>query len=440
MEKKNNLNLIRIRSRDKCCNIRIGTYSKTENGESTEEEVWHDIKSEFTKGDNDLPYLTFDALEHLPWLRHGFSTRLGGVSEGIFSSMNLVVKPPVGCEGEDAENYKTGEEYKKLKENFRRIGEAMGMPYNTMVHARQTHTANVQVITEEIVSEGGLSLESGLLAAEWALRETAAVSSGKADNEKNTEGSTEETGKEKTSDKTTGEQKPKYDHIDGLVTNLPGVTLVTAHADCIPLYLADPVKKAIGLLHAGWKGTLYNIASEGLRLMRENYGTNPADVIAVAGPGICGSCYEVDGEVAEKFFEAYGDVTDGCFASEACELTGKSFVSEACELTGKSFASEACELTGKSFAPEACGLSGSRGECCVIKRKPNGKAALDLHLANAVNLRRAGVLPEHIHLSDVCTMENAGLLFSHRATGGRRGGGCAFLRILPEPVQNPGGM
>ena len=297
--------------------------------------------------EGEVPYLTFVPLEGIPFLRHGFSTRRGGVSEGIFATMNLAMKPPVGCVGEDAKGYENGEEIARVRENFRRIGEAMKMPIETMVHGKQTHTANVRVVTEEDRGKG-------------ILREA------------------------------------DYSDIDGLVTNVPGITLVTGHADCIPLYFVDPKKKAIGLSHAGWKGTILNIAAETVRLMKENYGTDPADLLVVAGPGICGKCYEVDGEVADRFMAAYGE--------------------ESLSSENEAVREGLSQLLGSPNAR-------------VIRRKENGKYALDLHAANACNLLKAGIPAEQIYLSDVCTRDNADLLFSHRATGGRRGGGCAFLAL-----------
>lgn len=267
-----------------------------------------------------VPYITFSPLEGFDFIRHGFSTRFGGVSQGIFSSLNLTWKPPVGCEGVDAEPYVSGIEINNVKENFRRIGDAIGIPVECMVHGKQTHTNNVRIVT-------GADRGKGILL------------------------------------------DADYDNIDGLVTNEPNIGLVTGHADCIPLYFVDPVVRAIGLSHSGWRGTATNIAEKTVRLMVDTYGCNPKDIIGIAGPGICGSCYEVSADVAKQFDSA------------------------------------------------------------VTTEKNDGKFLLALHMANRLNMLGAGLSDEHIFVSDVCTMENDKLLFSHRATGGRRGGCCAFLAI-----------
>ena len=82
---------------------------------------------------------------------------------------------------------------------------------------------------------------------------------------------------------------------------MPGITLVTYHADCLPLYLYDPAHQAVALLHAGWRGTVDRIALCGLEKMQEAYGTRPSDVIAGIGPGISAACYETSEAVRIQF-------------------------------------------------------------------------------------------------------------------------------------------
>ena len=88
---------------------------------------------------------------------------------------------------------------------------------------------------------------------------------------------------------------------DGMVTNVPGICLVTFYADCVPLYLVDPVRKVIGLSHSGWRGTVNRMGRVTLEKMHEVYGTDPGDVVAAIGPSICQDCYEVSEDVILEF-------------------------------------------------------------------------------------------------------------------------------------------
>ena len=182
--------------------------------------------------------LSWKALEKIPFVRQCFSTRQGGVSEGFLSTMNF--------------SFDRGDDPDHVRENYRRIAETIGVPADSFVVAHQTHTTNILVVGKE--------------------------------------------------DRGTGVLRPRpYDDIDGLMTNAPGVTLVTYHADCIPVWLVDPSGKAAALLHAGWKGTVDGIAPKAVGMMRELYGADPEDLIACAGPGICSSCYEIGEDVADQF-------------------------------------------------------------------------------------------------------------------------------------------
>jgi hypothetical protein len=155
------------------------------------------------------------------------------------------------------------------------------------------------------------------------------------------------------------------------------VPLVTSFADCIPLYLVDPVQEAIGISHAGWRGTVGGIGRVTIETMTKIYDTKPADLYACVGPGICQDCYEVSADVYEAF--------------------------------------------EKHFSPEQLEQ--------IFLKKPNGKYQLDLWLANKLVLMSAGVLEEHIALTDLCTKCNSEYLFSHRVMGNRRGNQCGFLML-----------
>lgn len=261
-----------------------------------------------------VTYLSFPALEQIGDVVHAFSTRLGGVSEGKFSTMNF--------------SFSRGDHPEHVLENYRRMARALEVDETRMVVSHQTHTTHVRVVTEADAGKG-------------VIRER------------------------------------DYQNIDGLVTNVPGLTLVTFYADCVPLYLVDPVQKAVGLSHSGWRGTVHRMGQETLDVMRKEYGTNPEDVVAAVGPSICQECFEVGGEVAEEFADAFA----------------------------------------------------GRYHDALFYRKENGKYQLDLWLANRIVLEEAGVPADQIHVTDICTRCNPRLLFSHRKFGEQRGNLAAFLGL-----------
>ncbi len=171
-------------------------------------------------------------------------------------------------------------------------------------------------------------------------------------------------------------QGTDYDDVDGMITNEKGIVLATYFADCVPLYMVDTKNKAIGLSHSGWRGTVGKIGKVTLDLMKETYGTNPKDVIACIGPSICRDCYEVSEDVATEFEAAF---------------------------------------------------KGRKKD--ILINKGNGKYQLDLWECNYIIFKECGVYEENIHMPDICTCHNMEMMFSHRATQGRRGNLAAFLSI-----------
>lgn len=259
-------------------------------------------------------YLSYPLLKKTGIVNHGFSTRIGGVSEGIFSSMNL--------------SFSRGDDEACVRENFKRMAETIGVEPNSLVFAAQTHTTNVRKVTAE--------------------------------------------------DKGKGIVYPlDYQDVDGLITNESGICLTTFYADCVPLFFIDPVHKAIGLSHSGWRGTVGKMGQETLRRMTEEYGTEAEDVIAAVGPSICQDCYEVSEDVIEKFKEAFDEI----------------------------------------YWRE------------LFYQKENNKYQLNLWKANEIILLEAGVPKENIAVTNVCTNCNSDVLFSHRATKGERGSLAAFMAL-----------
>ncbi|MCC6790916.1 MAG: peptidoglycan editing factor PgeF, partial [Thermomicrobiales bacterium] len=163
---------------------------------------------------------------------------------------------------------------------------------------------------------------------------------------------------------------------DGLVTNEPGVVLMTLHADCMPLMLADPVRRVVATVHAGWRGTVADIAGETVRTMRETYGSDPRDLVAYLGPAIGVCCYEVGDDVHAAWSDRAGSLSD-----EAVPPSGE-------------------------------------------------KWRFDLERANRQLLQRAGLIEEHIERSGICTKCRGDEWFSHRGQGAATGRYAAFIAVV----------
>lgn len=261
-----------------------------------------------------VEYLSYPLIEKTGIVTHGFSTRIGGVSEGVCSTMNL--------------SFARGDKEEAVRENFRRMAHALGVEPGDMVCSKQTHTTNVRVVTEE---DRGKGITKSL----------------------------------------------DYTDVDGLITNVPGLCLATFYADCVPLFFVDPVHRAIGLSHSGWRGTVGKIGKVTVEMMQKEYGTNPKDVIAAVGPSICQDCYEVSEDVIEQFRENFDK---------------------------------------KDWEK-------------LFYRKENGKYQLNLWNANEIVFAEAGIQREHMAITNVCTCCNPQVLFSHRASHGKRGNLGAFMAI-----------
>ena len=261
-----------------------------------------------------VTFLTYPVFDDMNWIVHGFSTRLGGVSQGIYSSMNL--------------SFTRGDEESCVRENYNRIAAAMGVQAEDIVTSDQTHTCNVRKVTEE--------------------------------------------------DRGKGITCPRdYTDIDGMITEVPGLVLATFYADCVPLYFADPVHRAVGLSHSGWRGTVQKIGAVTIKKMAEEYGSDPSDMKVAIGPSICQDCYEVSLDVIEEFKNVFDQ---------------------------------------KHWEN-------------LFYAKENGKYQLNLWEANRIIFMETGIPEENISMPNICTCCNAEFLFSHRASHGKRGNLGAFLGI-----------
>lgn len=280
-------------------------------------EAWHK-----TSDGAEVLLLEYPLLKETGVVEHCFTTRVGGVSEGIFSSMNV--------------SFTRGDERSAVETNYRRLAEAMHADYEKFVFTDQTHTVNVRKVTAEDAGKG-------------IVREC------------------------------------DYADVDGLITNEPGLVLSTFYADCVPLYFVDPVHKAIGLSHSGWRGTVRRMGKATIEAMHREYGSRPEDMICAIGPSICQDCYEISADVAEQF--------------------------------AKEFSGHEKEILRES--PKNLSIS----------KQADRKYHLNLWKVNEIVLLEAGVKLENIAVTDVCTCCNSEVLYSHRASHGQRGSLGAYMYL-----------
>ena len=252
---------------------------------------------------------TLPALSAVPYVSHGFSDRTGGVSTGCFQSMNLSL-----TRKDDPD---------RGLENYRLVAAAMGFSFDSMASDHYAHGTAVRRVDGR--------------------------------------------------DRGKGFTKPLLPSCDGLVTNDPGVTLITGHADCMAFFCVDPVRRAVGLAHAGWRGALGRIGGVLIETMQSEFGSDPAELLLGVGPSICPACFEVDPDVGDLFRDAFPDLP------------------------------------------------------CILPGKP-GKEHVDLWMVALAQFLEAGALPEHVSLADVCTVETENQS-SHRRDKGKTGGMAAFLRL-----------
>lgn len=187
-----------------------------------------------------------------------------------------------------------------------------------------------------------------------------------------------------------------YTDVDGLITNEKGIILSTFFADCVPLFMVDTENRAIGLSHSGWRGTVGKMGKVTLDKMQAEYGTKPENVKIAIAPSICQECYEVSEDVAEAFQEAFA--RDDAKAQDYLARYQQ-------------------DMTRQDV------------DNCLMYQKEHGKYQLNLWYANYRVFRDAGVPDENIEVTDICTCCNPWLLFSHRASRGKRGNLGAFMML-----------
>lgn len=268
----------------------------------------------FTQQTNQgVVFHTADAFSAAGGIAHGFATRIGGVSKAPFDQLNL------GMTRRD--------DPQDVLENYRRLCAALGTDVDHLVMTHQVHQDTILEAKPEHVLE--------------ALLEPIG-----------------------------------YD-TDGLMTNIPGLCLTIYYADCIPVLLYDPVKKAIAAVHSGWRGTSLGIAPQAVQKLAARYGSDPHDILVAIGPGIGSCCFETHDDVPTAMAKRLGE--------------------------------------------------GVQPFCTPL---PNGKFSVDLKGILRWELTQAGVPDENIDTLPLCTACHPELYWSHRKMGDRRGNHAAMIQLL----------
>ena len=261
-----------------------------------------------------LPMVESPLFQRETGIQHGFSTRKGGVSKEHLASLNL--------------SFSVEDARENVLENFRRIGERFGKTPEDFVLSKQSHETKV--------------LKVGM------------------------------------KDRGKGITKERdYEGIDALITDEEGLILSCFSADCVPILFYDPIHKAVGACHSGWRGTKGKILRNVVEEMRKHFSSNPAEILIAIGPSICKEQYVVSEDLALSFLEDYPDL-------------------------GEDAASPMQRISKDKFQLDLWDL--------------NRRIALD-----------SGIREEHISISGYCTMENPELFFSHRYSQGKRGLQGAFI-------------
>lgn len=259
-----------------------------------------------------LKYLIIPAFEKSGMVKHCFTTRAGGVSSGIYNSLNT--------------SNTSEDPIENVRGNLDIICSAIGIDCTRLVFSDQTHRDNIRIVNEADIGKE-LTVTSNIT------------------------------------------------DTDGLMTNIPGIPLITFYGDCVPLFFLDAKNGAIALTHSGWRGTALKVGAKTIRQMTEAYGTKPEDCLVGIGPSIGPECFEVGSEVVREFKDSFDNWQ---------------------------------EFT-EPFGAD--------------------KFKIDLWKANKLMITEQGVPEENITVSGLCTMCNEDLFFSYRRDKGRTGSMSAIMEL-----------
>lgn len=191
-----------------------------------------------------LKYYKISSFEKTGMVKHCFTTRHGGVSEGCYASMNL--------------RSHSGDDWNNVLENFRIISEAIGIDRDRLVLSKQVHEDVVHTVEDGDIGNGILF-------------------------------------------------ENRFNSADALITDKRNVPIAVFSADCVPVFFLDKQKGVIALAHSGWRGTVKRIAQKTVKKMKSDYGSNPSDILVAIGPSVQEEHFEVGDEVAEIFIREFGE-------------------------------------------------------------------------------------------------------------------------------------
>lgn len=259
-----------------------------------------------------VPYVQFKKWHEDTHLIHCFTTKLGGVSEGEWESLNL--------------GFNRGDQESHVKENYKRVCHTLQVPFESLILSRQVHDINIKEVTS--------------------------------------------------SDKGNGIHfSNQWESVDGMYTNEKGLTLVTHYADCVPLFFYASKYGMIGMAHAGWRGTVGEIARKMIEIWHNQHHIPLEEIEVGIGPSIGACCFEVGKEVAQIFIDKFGKID------------------------------------------------------FIIQDLYNEKYHIDLWACNEKVLVDAGIKQEQIVKAEMCTCCQSDLFYSHRKTKGKRGTLGAFMYL-----------
>lgn len=259
-----------------------------------------------------LPHVVFNAWKDDAYMGHCFTTKKGGVSEGDCESLNL--------------GFNRGDKKENVLTNYQIVCNFLEMPLDTVVLSQQVHETQIQEVTQKDAGNG----------IKYAN---------------------------------------KWESVDGIYTKERGLTLVTHYADCVPLFFYAPKYGIIGMAHAGWRGTVHEIAKNMVNIWHNKHQIPLEDIEVGIGPSIGPCCFEVNEDVASIFLEKFGNAH------------------------------------------------------FIVKSKKNFKYHIDLWECNRTILINAGIKDSNIAKAEMCTCCHSDIFYSHRKTQGKRGTLGAFMYL-----------
>ena len=262
-----------------------------------------------------IKYFNCRELDNTNLVVNAFTTRTGGVSRTPFDNLNL--------------SYNVGDKKSRVAENRKTILDALSIDYRTAVTAQQVHKDKISLVRKEDKGKGAFKYSKGIA------------------------------------------------QTDALITDTPGITLLMCYADCVPIFILDPVKKAIALIHCGKKGTELELTLKTLTKMKKIFKTNPHSCLAAIFPSIGPCCYTIKEQNKINDYWLNKDKFNG-------------------------------EL--------------------ISKQNKSGRS-LDLRKANYWQLIKAGLQEKNIFINEICTADHSELFFSYRRDKGNTGRMAAIFML-----------